>query len=93
MKKIINKIGKVLQVILVAPVKLPNKALNVVRYIALGLGIVESVIGDHDEAAVDPEKRAIPSGKPEERKTAAPLDPERLAVNEMPKKGAEDAHQ
>ncbi|GEM_PF-315440 len=44
MKKIVNKIAKVLQVILLAPVKLPNKALNVAKYIALGLGIVESVL-------------------------------------------------
>lgn len=46
MKKIINKIGQVLQVILLAPVKLPGKALNIIKYIALGLGVVETVLDD-----------------------------------------------
>lgn len=50
MKKIIDKIATVLQVILLAPVKLPNKALNIVKYIALGLGIVDSVL---EKDAVD----------------------------------------
>lgn len=49
MKKIINKIGQVLQVILLAPVKLPGKALNIIKYIALGLGIVETVLDDPDK--------------------------------------------
>jgi len=44
MKKILNKIGQVLQVVLLAPVKLPGKAANIVKYIALGLGILETVI-------------------------------------------------
>ncbi|CDT30061.1 hypothetical protein BN1088_70007 [Sphingobacterium sp. PM2-P1-29] len=46
MKKIINKIGQVLQVILLAPVKLPGKALNIIKYIALGLSVVETVLDD-----------------------------------------------
>ncbi|GEM63373.1 hypothetical protein SF1_13550 [Sphingobacterium faecium NBRC 15299] len=49
MKKIINKIGQVLQVILLAPVKLPGKALHIIKYIALGLGIVETVLDDPDK--------------------------------------------
>ncbi|MEN5088012.1 hypothetical protein ABE426_16215 [Sphingobacterium faecium] len=49
MKKIINKIGQVLQVILLAPGKLPDKALHIIKYIALGLGIVETVLDDPDK--------------------------------------------
>jgi len=44
MKKILNKIGQVLQVVLLAPVKLPGKAANIIKYLALGLGIVEKVL-------------------------------------------------
>lgn len=49
MKKVISKIGQVLQVILHAPVKLPGKALNIIRYIALVLGVVETVLDDKDK--------------------------------------------
>lgn len=49
MKKIINKIGTVLGLVLSAPIKLPGKALNIIRYLALGLGIVESVINEDDQ--------------------------------------------
>lgn len=44
MKKILNKIGRLLQVVLTAPVKLPGRAVNVLKYLALGLGILETVI-------------------------------------------------
>lgn len=44
MHKILKKISAVVQLVLLAPVKLPGKALNVVRYIALGLGILEAVV-------------------------------------------------
>lgn len=44
MKKILNKIGQVLQVVLAASVKLPGKASNILKYIALGLGILETVM-------------------------------------------------
>lgn len=44
MKRILNKIGRLLQVVLTAPVKLPGKAVNVLKYLALGLGILETVI-------------------------------------------------
>lgn len=46
MKKVISKISQVLQVILLAPIKLPGKALNIIKYIALGLGVVETVLDD-----------------------------------------------
>ncbi|WP_426791746.1 hypothetical protein [Sphingobacterium sp. WOUb80] len=52
MKKIFNKIGQVLQLLLAAPVKLPGKVGNVIKYLALGLGIVETVL---DEAKPRPE--------------------------------------
>ncbi|WP_447769308.1 hypothetical protein [Sphingobacterium faecium] len=46
MKKVINKIGRALQVVLLAPIKLPGKALHIIKYIALGLGILETVLDD-----------------------------------------------
>lgn len=49
MKKIINKIGTILGLVLSAPIKLPGKALNIIRYIALGLGIIESVVNEKEE--------------------------------------------
>lgn len=49
MNRIISKIGNVLQLVLSAPIKLPTKALNMVRYVALGLGIIESVLNDKDD--------------------------------------------
>jgi len=58
MKKIFNKIGQVLQLVLAAPVKLPGKVGNVLKYLALGLGIVETVL---DEAEPQPE---VSDGKP-----------------------------
>lgn len=63
MKKIINKIGQVLQVILLAPVKLPGKALHIIKYIALGLGIVETVLDD-------PDKKGEEESPPTEKDTA-----------------------
>ncbi len=44
MKKILNKIGQVLQVVLAAPVKWPGKFGNIMKYIAVGLGILETVM-------------------------------------------------
>lgn len=46
MRKIIQKISAALQVVLLAPIKLPGKALNIIKYIALGLGVVETVLDD-----------------------------------------------
>ncbi|MDR2282158.1 MAG: hypothetical protein LBE37_03055 [Sphingobacterium sp.] len=46
MNKILKKISAVVQLVLLAPVKLPGKALHVVRYIALGLGVLEAMTGD-----------------------------------------------
>ncbi|WGQ13802.1 hypothetical protein [Sphingobacterium faecium] len=49
MKKVIQKISRAIQVVLMAPVKLPGKALHIIKYIALGLGIVETVLDDPDK--------------------------------------------
>ncbi len=52
MKKVINKIGRALQVVLLAPIKLSGKALHIIKYIALGLGVLETVLDDpHKEEA------------------------------------------
>jgi hypothetical protein len=52
MKMIFNKVGQVLQLLLAAPVKLPGKVGNVLKYLSLGLGILETVL---DEAKSQPE--------------------------------------
>ncbi|WP_433901998.1 hypothetical protein [Sphingobacterium puteale] len=46
MKKIINKIGKVLGLVLAAPIKLPGKVPAILKYLAIGLGIMEAVIDE-----------------------------------------------
>lgn len=51
MKKIIKKISGAIQIILLAPVKLPAKVLNILKYIGLGMGIIESVMVEDDEVA------------------------------------------
>ena len=53
MKKILQKISRALQVVLMAPIKLPGKALNIIKYIALGLGVVETVLDDKDKKGVE----------------------------------------
>ena len=64
MKKILNKIGKVLQVVLAAPVKWPGKAGNILKYIAVGLGILETVMEeekppvDNAEGQMSPKERS-----------------------------------
>gem|GEM_PF-172352 len=54
MKRILNKIGRLLQVVLTAPVKLPGKAVNVLKYLALGLGILETVIEEEKPPPEEP---------------------------------------
>ena len=49
MKKIFNKIGQVLQLVLAAPVKLPGKVGNVLRYFAVALGVLEAVLEEETE--------------------------------------------
>jgi len=49
MKKIIQTLSKAVQVVLAAPVKLPAKVVQVVKYVAVALGILESVIGKEEQ--------------------------------------------
>lgn len=49
MKKIVRKISQVVQVVLLAPIKLPVKALQVLKYVAVGLGIIETVLDQEKE--------------------------------------------
>lgn len=68
MKKVLSKISRVLQVVLLAPVKFPGKALNIIRYIALGLGVVETVLDDKDKEKADDflrKKQKIPNQEKE----------------------------
>lgn len=48
MKKVIKKVSQVLQMVLMAPIKLPAKALAVVKYVALGLGILDRVLEEEE---------------------------------------------
>lgn len=57
MKKIIKKISQAVQIVLMAPIKLPGKALNVLKYIAVGLGIIEQVIQDDDNKSQTAERK------------------------------------
>ncbi|MGJ1223908.1 hypothetical protein ACR78H_00135 [Sphingobacterium siyangense] len=74
MKKIFNKIGQVLQLLLAAPVKLPGKVGNVLKYLALGLGIVETIldeakpqqdVDDKDPSPGGPKNRSVKDGTEE----------------------------
>lgn len=44
MNKIIKKISGAVQLVLMAPVKLPGQALLILKYVAIGLGIIEKVM-------------------------------------------------
>lgn len=49
MHKIIKKISQGVQVLLLAPIKLPGKAMNIIKYVAVGLGILEAVTRREEE--------------------------------------------
>jgi len=68
MKKILNKIGQVLQVVLAAPVKLPAKAGNILKYIALGLGIMETVLEEDKPPPEEVDQPNLDSSLGEERR-------------------------
>lgn len=70
MKKILNKIGQVLQVVLAAPVKLPVKAGDILKYIALGLGIVETVLEADKPPPEEVDQQDPDSSLDEERREA-----------------------
>lgn len=83
MKKIFNKVGQVLQLLLAAPVKLPGKVGNVLKYLSLGLGIVETVLDEaKSQQGVDDKEPS--AGGPENRsvKTGAENNVERSAMDE-----------
>ncbi|RKE55376.1 hypothetical protein [Sphingobacterium detergens] len=73
MKKILNKIGQVLQVVLAAPLKLPGKAGNILKYIALGLGILETVLEKEKDSSeevsddADQGARSVQGSSPEQQ--------------------------
>ncbi|WP_400261896.1 hypothetical protein ACFX5U_20305 [Sphingobacterium sp. SG20118] len=51
MKKWFNKISRAVQVILMAPVKLPGKVMSILKYVGLGLGVIEMVLEQPDDKA------------------------------------------
>lgn len=55
MKKIIKKISRAVQVVLLAPIKLPVKALEVLKYVAVGLGIIETVLDKEERLPIENE--------------------------------------
>lgn len=84
MKKIFNKIGQVLQLVLAAPVKLPGKVGNVIKYLALGLGIVETVL-DEDKSPPERDDKDASAGATEHRsvKDGSENTLERSATDEI----------
>ncbi|WP_164112078.1 MULTISPECIES: hypothetical protein [Sphingobacterium] len=46
MHKIIKKISQAVQVLLLSPIKLPGKALNIIKYVAVGLGVLEAITSE-----------------------------------------------
>lgn len=69
MHKIIKKISQAVQVLLLAPIKLPGKAINIIKYVAVGLGILEAVTGKGEERPVPDslrdDKEPVPSVRDE----------------------------
>lgn len=51
--KLIKKMRNAVQMVLLAPIKLPGKALNILKYIAVGLGIVETVLDKDTDHPVE----------------------------------------
>ena len=49
MKSILKKMSNALQLVLAAPVKLPAKVTQVVKYVAVALGILDAVIDDKSD--------------------------------------------
>lgn len=49
MHKIIHKISRAVNVVLMAPIKIPGKVLNIVKYVAVALGVLESVLEQEND--------------------------------------------
>ena len=52
---------------LMAPIKLPGKALNIIKYIALGVGVVETVLDDKEKKGAAESPPAVPIVQQEEK--------------------------
>jgi hypothetical protein len=63
MRSIINKISQAVQVVLLAPIKLPGKALNILKYVAVGLGVIESVLDSEKPEAETNNRERTDTGK------------------------------
>jgi len=48
-----NKISQVIQILLLAPVQLPNKVLKIIKYVALSVGLLEEILEDKDDKEND----------------------------------------
>ncbi len=53
----IRKIREAVQVVLLAPIKLPTKVANILKYAAVGLGILDSIVDNKKEAPQDAAKQ------------------------------------
>jgi hypothetical protein len=89
MKKILNKIGKVLQVVLAAPVKWPGKAGNILKYIAVGLGILETVMEEEKPPPESPTDDAIGQKSSDESSAFLGSPIENSEVQKLPKERSE----
>lgn len=49
MNKIIKKISGAVQLVLMAPIKLPGKAMQVLKYVAIGLGTLETMTREENK--------------------------------------------
>ncbi|SFS98470.1 hypothetical protein [Sphingobacterium wenxiniae] len=58
MKKTIKRISQAIQVVLLAPIKLPGKALNILKYVAVSLGVLEAVLSDKEQEEGDGDEAA-----------------------------------
>ncbi|UQA77600.1 hypothetical protein K2F45_11695 [Sphingobacterium siyangense] len=85
MKKILNKIGKVLQVVLAAPVKWPGKAGNILKYIAVGLGILETVMEEEKPPPESSTDDAIGQKSSDESSAFSDSPIENSKVQKLPK--------
>mgnify|MGYP005982655131 CR=1 FL=1 len=96
MKKTFNKIGQVLQLVLAAPVKLPGKVGNVIKYLALGLGIVETVLDEaKSQSEVDDKDASVDENgwKPASELESDKFTSEGVGDNMSAKNGAENTRE
>lgn len=63
MKSILKKLSTAVQLVLAAPVKLPAKVTQVVKYVAVALGIINAVIDDKSKSPEMEEKEGSEAAK------------------------------